>query len=136
MNLTRYQAFLNRFGTTTRHLLLNEQNSCLGSEAVHRTQHKLHLLDPDIFPLLKDVSVPAVWSAHPPLPKSNSPLRLKGLEDLKNKVSLLRILALLQLLFIDFFSKLRNCHYLWMHDQNRMRFFFINTIFKTLIELW
>ncbi|XP_026332982.1 ribonuclease Z, mitochondrial [Hyposmocoma kahamanoa] len=84
----RYQAFLNLFGTSTRHLLLNEQNACLGSEAVHRTQHKLHLLDPDIFPLLKDVSVPAVWSAHPPLTKSTSPLRLKGLEELKNRIAL------------------------------------------------
>lgn len=75
------------FGPSTRHLVLNSQNSCLGSEAVHRTQHKLHLLDPDIFPLLRDASVPAVWNSHPPLPKTNSPVRLKGLEELKNKVS-------------------------------------------------
>ncbi|CAH3997795.1 unnamed protein product [Pieris brassicae] len=81
----KYQAFMSLFGTNTQHLILNGQNSCLGSEAVHKTQHKLHLLDPDIFPLLKDLSVPAVWNAHPPLPKTSSPIRLKGLEELKNK---------------------------------------------------
>ncbi|CAG4979541.1 unnamed protein product [Colias eurytheme] len=83
-----YQSFMALFGPTTRHLILNAKNSCLGSEAVHRTQHKLHLLDPDIFPLLKDLSVPAVWNAHPPLPKTSSPIRLKGLEELKNKIAL------------------------------------------------
>lgn len=83
---SRYRAFMAMFGPLPRHLVLNSQNSCLGSEAVHRTQHKLHLLDPDIFPLLRDVSVPAVWNAHPPVPKTNSPVRLKGLEELKNKV--------------------------------------------------
>lgn len=84
--LPRYRSFMAMFGPCTRHLVLNAQNCCLGSEAVHRTQHKLHLLDPDIFPLLRDVSVPAVWNAHPPVPKTNSPIRLKGLEELKNKV--------------------------------------------------
>ncbi|XP_047517467.1 ribonuclease Z, mitochondrial isoform X3 [Pieris napi] len=83
----KYQAFMSLFGTNTQHLILNGQNSCLGSEAVHKTQHKLHLLDPDIFPLLKDLSVPAVWNAHPPLPKTSSPIRLKGLEELKNKIA-------------------------------------------------
>ncbi|CAH2980475.1 unnamed protein product [Chilo suppressalis] len=80
-----YRSFMSMFGATTRHLILNVQNSCLGSEAVHRTQHKLHLLDPDIFPLLRDASVPAVWNTHPPVPKTNSPVRIKGLEELKNK---------------------------------------------------
>ncbi|XP_063824752.1 ribonuclease Z, mitochondrial isoform X1 [Ostrinia nubilalis] len=83
-----YRAFMSLFGPTTRHLVLNSQNACLGSEAVHRTQHKLHLLDPDIFPLLRDASLPAVWNSHPPLPKTNSPVRLKGLEELKNKIAL------------------------------------------------
>ncbi|KAJ2939219.1 hypothetical protein O0L34_g8533 [Tuta absoluta] len=81
-----YQKFLSQFGSTPRHLILNGQNTCLGSEAVHRTQHKLHLLDADIFPLLKDVSVPAVWSAVPS--PSNSPVRLKGMEEVKNKIAL------------------------------------------------
>ncbi|CAH0751050.1 unnamed protein product, partial [Diatraea saccharalis] len=83
-----YKAFVAMFGPTTRHLILNAQNSCLGSEAVHRTQHRLHLLDPDIFPLLRDASVAAVWNTHPPVPKTNSPIRIKGLEELKNKIAL------------------------------------------------
>ncbi|XP_052759538.1 ribonuclease Z, mitochondrial isoform X3 [Galleria mellonella] len=87
-NHPTYRAFMAMFGPTTSHLVLNTQNSCLGSEAVHRTQHKLHLLDPDIFPLLRDASVPAVWNAHPPLPNTDSPTRLKGLEELKNKIAL------------------------------------------------
>lgn len=29
----------------------------MGSEAVHRIQHKLHLLDPNIFPLLDEEGV-------------------------------------------------------------------------------
>ncbi|XP_050670855.1 ribonuclease Z, mitochondrial isoform X5 [Leptidea sinapis] len=83
-----YQSFMAKFGATTNHLVLNDLNSCLGSEAVHRIQHKLHLLNEDIFPLLKDVSVPAVWNAHPRLDKTSSPTRLKGLEELKNKIAL------------------------------------------------
>lgn len=82
-----YRGFMSKFGSSTRHLVLNELNSCLGSEAVHRTQHKLHLLDPDIFPLLRDASVPAVWHANPPAPRSTSPLLVKGLEELKNKIA-------------------------------------------------
>ncbi|XP_059059090.1 ribonuclease Z, mitochondrial [Achroia grisella] len=87
-NHSTYRSFMAMFGPTTRHLVLNTQNSCLGSEAVHRTQHKLHLLDSDIFPLLRDASLPAVWNSHPPLAKTNSPVQLKGLEELKNKIAL------------------------------------------------
>ncbi|XP_034830512.1 ribonuclease Z, mitochondrial isoform X2 [Maniola hyperantus] len=81
----KYRAFMAKFGTSTRHLILNSQNSCLGSEAVHRTQHKLHLLDADMFPMLRDLSVPALWNPSPSLPQTDSPIRLKGLEELKNK---------------------------------------------------
>lgn len=84
MSVCRYRDFMAMFGPTTRHLVLNSQNSCLGSEAVHRTQHKLHLLDSEIFPMLRDASVPAVWNSHP-APASDSPVR-RGLEELKNKV--------------------------------------------------
>ncbi|CAB3253825.1 unnamed protein product [Arctia plantaginis] len=82
-----YTALISKFGPTTQHLILNGKNSCLGSEAVHRTQHKLHLLDPDIFPLLRDVSVPAVWTSQSPLPKADSPIKMKCLEELKNKIA-------------------------------------------------
>lgn len=40
------------FPATTQHLMLNEMNTCMGSESVHRTQYKLNLLSEDIFPLL------------------------------------------------------------------------------------
>lgn len=83
-----YKDFMMKFGPTTRHLILNSQNSCLGSEAVHRTQHKLHLLDPEVFPLLKDPSIPAEWNTHPPMPKTNSPTKIKGIEDLKNRIAM------------------------------------------------
>ncbi|XP_045771423.1 ribonuclease Z, mitochondrial isoform X2 [Maniola jurtina] len=83
----KYRAFMAKFGTSTRHLILNSQNSCLGSEAVHRTQHKLHLLDADMFPMLRDLSVPALWTPSPSLPQTDSPIRLKGLEELKNKIA-------------------------------------------------
>ncbi|XP_063380691.1 ribonuclease Z, mitochondrial [Cydia fagiglandana] len=83
-----YQAFMTKFGPRTRHLILNSQNSCLGSEAVHRTQHKLHLLDPEVFPLLKDPSIPADWGTHPPMCRTNSPNKIKGIDDLKNRIAM------------------------------------------------
>ncbi|KAG7303022.1 hypothetical protein JYU34_013030 [Plutella xylostella] len=82
-----YRSFIANFGPSTQHLVVNEQNSCLGSEAVHRTQHKLHLLDPDIFPLLRDV-MPAVWTPNSPVEGKASPSKMKGLEELKKKIAL------------------------------------------------
>ncbi|XP_068631532.1 ribonuclease Z, mitochondrial isoform X2 [Battus philenor] len=81
-----YQAFLTMFGESTRHLVLNEQNTCLGSEAVHRTQNKLHLLDADIFPLLRDVSLPAVWDNSPP--SDDNPARASWMDEMKNRIAL------------------------------------------------
>ncbi|KAG6454773.1 ribonuclease Z, mitochondrial isoform X1 [Manduca sexta] len=83
-NHPTYREFMSMFGASTRHLVLNAQNSCLGSEAVHRSQHKLHLLDADVFPLLRDASVPAEWSA----PANSKHEHLKGLDELKNKIAL------------------------------------------------
>lgn len=40
------------FPATTQHLMLNEMNTCMGSESVYRTQYKLNLLSEEIFPLL------------------------------------------------------------------------------------
>ncbi|GBP34958.1 Zinc phosphodiesterase ELAC protein 2 [Eumeta japonica] len=87
-NDVRYQAFMSMFGPNTQHLILNENNSCLGSEAVHRTQHKLHLLDPDIFPLLNDVSIPAVCDLSPTQLEPNSYVKSNNLEELRNKIAL------------------------------------------------
>lgn len=45
---------MDRFSVSTHHLVLNEDNTCMGSTAVHRIQYKLNSLEPFIFPLLKD----------------------------------------------------------------------------------
>ncbi|XP_014248785.1 ribonuclease Z, mitochondrial [Cimex lectularius] len=54
MNNPLYKEWMSKFSFSTQHLLINESNSCMGSVAVHRIQHKLNLLDPMIFPLLND----------------------------------------------------------------------------------
>lgn len=46
------------FPASTEHLPVNELNSCTGSLAVHRIQHKLNLLSSEIFPLLGDNGIP------------------------------------------------------------------------------
>lgn len=54
MRLPQYQQWMKLFPSTTTHLIVNSDNSCQGSIAVHRLQHKLHLLHKDIFPLLRE----------------------------------------------------------------------------------
>ncbi|XP_045448644.1 ribonuclease Z, mitochondrial [Melitaea cinxia] len=85
-NHPTYRAFISKFGSSTRHLVLNTQNACLGSEAVHRSQQRLHLLDADMFPLLRDASIPALWAPGRPGPQLEG-ARLRGLEELKNKIA-------------------------------------------------
>ncbi|XP_046740756.1 ribonuclease Z, mitochondrial [Diprion similis] len=50
----RYKKWMNAFGPGPIQLVINEQNDCLGSEAVHEMQHMLHLLHPTIFPFLSE----------------------------------------------------------------------------------
>jgi len=50
---------MNLFPPETYHLLLNNENKCLGSTAIHRIQYKLNMLDEDIYPLLKDKGIPS-----------------------------------------------------------------------------
>lgn len=45
---------MENFSASTQHMILNELNSCMGSQAVHRIQYKLNLLSEDFFPLLGD----------------------------------------------------------------------------------
>lgn len=47
------------FPSETYHLLLNNENKCLGSTAIHRIQYKLNMLDDNIYPLLKDKGIPS-----------------------------------------------------------------------------
>ncbi|XP_011335236.1 ribonuclease Z, mitochondrial isoform X2 [Ooceraea biroi] len=56
MDDPRYVDWMGKFGLNTRHIVVNEENECMGTEAVHRHQHKLHTLHPDIFPFLNEDS--------------------------------------------------------------------------------
>ncbi|KAL1472917.1 hypothetical protein MTO96_022692 [Rhipicephalus appendiculatus] len=47
-----YMEWIKRFPASTTHLVLNECASSLSSVALHRAQHRLHLLSSSIFPLL------------------------------------------------------------------------------------
>lgn len=56
--IDRYKKWMDDFPASTEHLPVNELNSCTGSLAVHRIQHKLNLLSSEIFPLLGDNGIP------------------------------------------------------------------------------
>ncbi|XP_024892683.1 ribonuclease Z, mitochondrial [Temnothorax curvispinosus] len=56
MDNSRYVNWMGKFGLGTRHIVVNEENECMGTEAVHRHQHKLHMLHPEIFPFLNEES--------------------------------------------------------------------------------
>ncbi|XP_072746918.1 ribonuclease Z, mitochondrial isoform X2 [Anoplolepis gracilipes] len=56
MDDPRYIDWMRKFDDSTRHLVVNEENECMGTEAVHRHQYKLHMLHSKIFPLLNEKS--------------------------------------------------------------------------------
>lgn len=56
MDDSRYLNWMDKFGLSIRHIVVNEENECMGTEAVHRHQHKLHMLHPEIFPFLNEES--------------------------------------------------------------------------------
>lgn len=56
MDSPRYVNWMGKFGLRTRHIVVNEENECMGTEAMHRHQHKLHMLHPEIFPFLNEES--------------------------------------------------------------------------------
>ncbi|KAK0175588.1 hypothetical protein PV327_009328 [Microctonus hyperodae] len=62
----RYIEWMSRFENDTEHLIINENNSCLSYEGIHKIQHKLNLLHPTIFPLIHD-QFPAVESTEYPI---------------------------------------------------------------------
>ncbi|XP_008548649.2 ribonuclease Z, mitochondrial isoform X2 [Microplitis demolitor] len=51
---SRYVDWMCKFSSETQHIIINETNNCLNHEAIHRIQHKLHLLHPEIFPMLHE----------------------------------------------------------------------------------
>ncbi|XP_037093726.1 ribonuclease Z, mitochondrial-like [Pollicipes pollicipes] len=52
MDSPEYRAWREGLPATVRHVALNETCRGHGSEAVHRLQHQLHTIDPQLFPLL------------------------------------------------------------------------------------
>ncbi|KOC66769.1 Ribonuclease Z, mitochondrial, partial [Habropoda laboriosa] len=48
----RYQNWIANFPSKVEHIILNNENTCMGSEAVHKNQYLLNTLHPEIFPLL------------------------------------------------------------------------------------
>ena len=59
----KYIEWMERFRITTKHILISDICSGMGSEAVHRIQHKLNLIDENMFPLLKGDDVSTVSNA-------------------------------------------------------------------------
>ncbi|XP_076390326.1 ribonuclease Z isoform X2 [Megachile rotundata] len=51
-NDVRYQNWIEKFPFETEHIIFNEDNTCMSSEAVHKNQYLLHMLHSEIFPLL------------------------------------------------------------------------------------
>ncbi|XP_043678821.1 ribonuclease Z, mitochondrial [Vespula pensylvanica] len=49
----KYKKWMNKFDSNTYHLIINENNTCLGSEAVFKQQYMLNVLHPKIFPSLQ-----------------------------------------------------------------------------------
>ncbi|XP_015188862.1 PREDICTED: ribonuclease Z, mitochondrial isoform X2 [Polistes dominula] len=49
----KYKEWMNNFDSNTYHLIINESNTCLGSEAVYKQQHMYNLLNPKMFPYLE-----------------------------------------------------------------------------------
>ncbi|KMQ96346.1 ribonuclease mitochondrial [Lasius niger] len=54
MDDPRYVEWMGKFDRNTRHIVVNEENECMGTEAIHRHQHKLHILHSEIFPFLNE----------------------------------------------------------------------------------
>ncbi|XP_043796715.1 ribonuclease Z, mitochondrial isoform X2 [Apis laboriosa] len=48
----KYQDWIKKFSSKTEHIILNDENTCMGSEAVYKNQSLLNMLHPEIFPLL------------------------------------------------------------------------------------
>jgi ribonuclease Z len=55
----KYIQWMEKFRISTKHILISDLCYGMGSEAVHRIQHKLNLIDENMFPLLKGESPPS-----------------------------------------------------------------------------
>ncbi|KAF7995998.1 hypothetical protein HCN44_009036 [Aphidius gifuensis] len=54
LNSKKYRDWMIKFPKTTEHIIINEYNNCYSYEALHRIQHQLTLLHPNIFPTIYD----------------------------------------------------------------------------------
>lgn len=54
MDNSCYVEWMEKFGSYTRHIVVNEENECTGTEACYKRQHKLHMMHPEIFPFLNE----------------------------------------------------------------------------------
>lgn len=59
----KYKEWTEKFPISTRHMMINDACTGMGSEAVHRIQHKLSLLDKDMFPMLNEEGVEKYYPA-------------------------------------------------------------------------
>lgn len=59
----KYVEWMEKFRASTKHMVLNDLCKGMGSEAVHRIQHKLGLLDKDMFPMLNEDGVELYYPA-------------------------------------------------------------------------
>ncbi|CAG5092791.1 Similar to RNaseZ: Ribonuclease Z [Cotesia congregata] len=50
----KYIDWMCKFPSETEHIIINDNNQCLNYIALHRIQHKLNLLHPEIFPIIQD----------------------------------------------------------------------------------
>ncbi|XP_073435797.1 zinc phosphodiesterase ELAC protein 2 [Dendrobates tinctorius] len=55
LNRSTYRQWMERFGPSTEHLLLNEHTSTVHNLSSYKVQSQLHLIHPDIFPQLPEI---------------------------------------------------------------------------------
>lgn len=54
LNSKKYRNWMKKFPKKTENIIINESNNCYNYEALHRMQHQLTLLHPNIFPTIHD----------------------------------------------------------------------------------
>jgi len=78
----QYKEWMEKFRLTTKHMIINDSCIGMGSEAVHRIQAKLNLLDAEMFPILKEEGVEAFY------PVSSSEKKESSIDATKKPTSM------------------------------------------------
>ncbi|XP_015588985.1 ribonuclease Z, mitochondrial [Cephus cinctus] len=97
----RYKEWINKFSQKTQHIIINEENECIGSEAVHRIQHKLHLLHPEIFPFFDSITFEKSEEANPPERISQDSVETEEINPIIHRVKTLHSINLRPLTGLD-----------------------------------